>query len=219
MSLISAVTAPLSTYWQDFTSGQEKTGAQELASSGARSASQRAKEAYGGAGLASPVVRAAVQRAMQELGARGGDRVTFKEIAQYREEAEEEFSLRVRLELNDLGLPPETAYTLRLSSEGSISVACDDPAARDLINRYLAESPETCEQFGYIQALTNVDKAGRNPAAISASLHEAKASLRASVVEAFSAGALDAGLLDYASILADFQPSEVRFYTGLSRTV
>jgi hypothetical protein len=163
---------------------------------------------------------AAVQRAMEELQAQGGGRITFDKIADYRQQLEEEFSLRVRLELNDLGLPPETSYTLRLSSEGTISVDCDDPQARDLINRYLAESPEACEQFGYIQALANVGRACKSPAALSASLGEVRTELQASVVAAFTSEALNSGLMDYAAILADFQPSAAtRFYTGLSCTV
>jgi hypothetical protein len=226
MSLISAVSAVPQMYLQDFLSSREKEDASSqlaytgLASSGANGASGGAAGAYGGSGLASPVAQAAVQRAMEEMRSQGKDRVTFSEIAQYRQQLEEEFSLRVRLDLHDLGLPPETSYSLRMSSEGVISVACDDPWAKNLINRYLAESPQTCEQFGYIQALANVDRARQSPAALSASLLDAKAELQASVVAAFTTDALASGLMDYAAVLADFPSSSAtRFYTSLSYTV
>jgi hypothetical protein len=218
MSLVSSAGALPSPYWWQDLQEETTASAQNLFSSG--SASGRAKGVYGGSSLASPVAQAAVQRAMEELRAQGKDRVSFSEIAQYRQQMEEEFSLRVRLDLHDRGPPPETSYTLHLSSEGTVSVACDDPWAKDLINRYLSESPQTCEQFGYIQALANVDRARQSPAAISASLRDAKVELQTSVVAAFTSEALNSGLMDYAAILADFQSSAAtRFYTGLSYTV
>jgi hypothetical protein len=224
MTLISSVSAPSAAYPQEYlaSQGQGETSAQTFSGSLSSSAdaSARAAEAYGGSGLASSIVQAAVQRAMEELQAQGKDRVTFDDIAQYQRQLEEEFSLRVRLELYDRGLPLETSFSLRLSSEGVVSVACDDAAARELITRYLSESSQTCEQFGYIQALTNLNRAARNPAALGVSLREARAELRASAVTAFTE-AMSSGLTDYVSLLADFQSSSsgARFYTGISRTV
>lgn len=184
---------------------------------------KRAKNAYGGS-AATTTGQAALNRALQEMGTTNGT-ITFRDIAAYREKLETEFSAQVRVDLAKLGVSLDTDFTLTLTSEGKVQVACDDALAKQTIEKYLSDNPEVCEQFGYIQALSNLERARQSPAGSQAAweeLRNSKKAYQAQAVEAFFSDALSSGM-NYASILADFgsssSESSASFYTGLDFTV
>ncbi len=184
--------------------------------------SKKAQSAYS-TSASSSIGQAALQRALSEMETDGG-KVTFSQIAQYREELEAKFTASVRADLAQKGLPLDTEFSLSMNSNGSIDVLCDDAAAKEKIQQYLSENPKVCEQFGYIQALSNLDRARQSPAGSMAAWQEirnSKAELQTQAVEAFFNAALGTGM-DYSSLLASFGPGEdavTSFYTGLNFTV
>jgi len=192
-----------------------------------RASSQRAKNAYG-VSATSGVGQAALNKALSEMGAQGG-RVTFKDIAAHREKLETNFSIDMRLELAKEGVSMETDFTLTMNSEGKIEVSCDDALAKEKIEKYLEENPKVGDQFGYIQALSNLERARQSPAASSLVWQDVKnatAELQTQAVEMFFGDALASGM-NYSSLLASFDPftgsgsaaDVTSFYTGVSYTV
>lgn len=188
---------------------------------------RKAQNAYGGSG-ASSLGQAALRRALSEMNSSGG-RVTFADIASYRADLEEQFSAKTRLELLEQGVSLDTPFTLTMSASGDIQVQCDDALAKEKIQAYLEENPEICDQFGYIQALSNLERARQSSFGSSAALQEARDStfaMRSEAVEAFFGSAMNSGM-NYASIMAQFgsslgledASSAVSFYAGLDFTV
>lgn len=182
---------------------------------------KRAQSAYG-AGITSSIGQAALKRALAEMGASNG-KVTFDDIAKYQKELESTFSATTRVELAKLGVSPSTEFTLNISPEGKISVACDDQVAKEKIEKYLSDNPKVCEQFGYIQALANLDRAKQSPVGTAAgwqALKNTKMTLQAQAVEMFFGAAMDAGM-NFSSTLASFgEDSETAsYYTGVDYTV
>ena len=182
-------------------------------------ATKRAQNAYGSGGLSSSIGQAALKRALSEMGASGG-KVTFADIAAYQKELETSFSASVRVDLAKLGVSPETEFTLNISAEGAISVDCDDQVAKEKIEKYLSDNPKVCEQFGYIQALANLDRARQSPAAVRQDMRNTKAELQASAIESFFGNALSSGM-NFSSMLASFgsNGSEASYYTGVDYLV
>ena len=180
---------------------------------------KQAQNAYGGAGLASSVGQAALKRALSEMGVSGG-KVTFADIAAYQEQLETTFSAGLRVALAEQGVSPDTEFTLNISSDGVVSVSCDDAVAKEKIEKYLEDNPKVCEQFGYIQALANLDRARQSPAAVRQDMRNIKAELQASAIEAFFSNALNSGM-NFSSMLASFGAggSEASYYTGVDYLV
>ena len=119
----------------------------------------------------------------------------------------------------------ETEFSISMNADGAIDVICDDAAAKEKIQKYLADNPKVCEQFGYIQALSNLERARQSPAGSMAAWQEVrntKAELQTQAVEAFFNAAANTGM-DYSSILANFagggESAPASFYTGLNFTV
>lgn len=190
------------------------------------SRNSRAQNAYGGGGATSSIGQQALNRALSEMGAEGG--VTFKDIANYREQLETEFSLLMRKALAKEGVSLETEFSLTMDANGNVDVNCDDPMAKETIRAFLVENPEVCNQFGYIQALSNLERAGQSPAGVSAAwndLRSNKKAYQAAAVEAFFSEAMDSGM-NYSSLMANFgavtgddSSTNTSFYAGLSYTV
>lgn len=189
--------------------------------------SKRAQNAYGGS-ASSAIGQAALKKALSEMTANGGA-VTFKDVAEYREQLEAEFSVLLRVALAEKGVSLETEFTLNMDSDGKISVNCDDALAKETIQQYLADNPEACEQFGYIQALANLERARQSPAGASAAWQEARNATKefqAQAIEAFFDAALGSGM-GYSSLLATFTAASAgsdtaastSFYAGLNFTV
>lgn len=185
---------------------------------------KKAQAAYGGGGASSTVGQAALKKALAEMGASG--KVTFKEIAAYQEELEAQFSVTMRLDLMERGVSAETPFTLTMTPQGMVQVECDDPVAKSRIEEYLDENPEMCEQFGYIQALANLDRARQSPIGSREAwegVRNSKMEMQTQAVEMFFGEAADAGV-NYASLMASFgsrmglmntEESAATFYAGL----
>ena len=177
-----------------------------------------AKSQYEQPGVTSEMAQAALKKALAALQSQGEEFISFSKIAAYQKDLEESLSTSMRMDLFELGLPLETGFTMKMSSDGKISVDCEDPAAKAMIEKYLSDNPKVCEQFGYIQALANVERARQSPYTMGTAMSDAKAQLQASAVEAFMAGALGSGLMNYSDMLASFDGSggNAKFYAGLS---
>ena len=181
---------------------------------------RKAQNAYGGGSASSAIGQAALHRALSEMDSSGG-KITFSQVAAHREKLELEFTVSLRAALAKEGVPLETEFTLSMNADGKIDVLCDDPIAREKIWKYLADNPKACEQFGYIQALSNLERAKQSPAGSMAAWREvrsATAELQTQALEAFFGAAVNSGM-DYSPILASFGPggnSVASFYTGLN---
>lgn len=187
-------------------------------SSKVNSTVKNARNQYDQPSVTSEVAQAALKKALAELQAQGEEFISFSKIANYQKELEENLSLTMRMDLFELGVPLETDFTMKLSADGQISVICDDPAAKQAIEKYLSGNPKVCEQFGYIQALANVERARQSPFTIGTAMRDVQAQLQASAVAAFMSGALDSGLANYVDMMASFDGSSdsVKFYAGLN---
>lgn len=192
------------------------------------SRNSRAQNAYGlTSGPASTVGQAALNRALAEMNPTDGP-VTFKDIAAYREQIEKEFTASLRVALAKEGVSLETEFSLVMDANGNIDVNCDDPAAKEAIRAYMAENSEACDQFGYIQALSNLERARQSPAAGTAfwsELRDSRKAYQTQAVEAFFSDALSSGM-NYSSLMANFGAAtgedatdSASFYAGLSYTV
>ena len=153
------------------------------------------------------------------MGVSGG-KVTFADIAAYQKQLETTFSVELRVALAAKGVSPETEFTLNISSDGVVSVNCDDPVAKEKIEKYLEDNPKVCEQFGYIQALANLDRARQSPAAVRQDMRNTKAELQASAIESFFGNALSSGM-NFSAMLASFGAggNEASYYTGVDYLV
>ena len=230
MSVISGVNTASQAMLQNLFAQQNKENAPASGAASGNAASKAANKMntasgkYSSPGVSSEAAQAAVKKALAEMQADGEKHITFEKIAAYQKKLEEEFSTTVRADIYKLGVSLETEFSINMSSEGNISVNCADPAAKKVIEKYLSDNPKVCEQFGYIQALANVDRASRSPAALGTNLRDVKAGLQASAVEAFMSDALSSGVMDYSGLLADFGGSAgssggagaAKFYAGLN---
>jgi len=185
------------------------------------SQSRKVHSAYGGGSASSAVGQAALQRALSEMSGSGG-KVTFNQVAAHRENLELEFTVELRAALLKEGVSLETDFSLSMNADGKIDVICDDPLAKEKIQKYLAEHPKACEQFGYIQALSNLERAKQSPAGSMAAwkdVRSATAELQTQALEAFFGEAMNSGM-EYSSMLASFGAgggdAKAAFYTGLN---
>ena len=186
---------------------------------------EKARNAYGGSGVTT-LGQTAISRALVEMKSGGTGKVTFKDIAAHREKLETEFTLQVRVDLAKRGVSTDEEFTLIMTPDGKIQVDCADAAVKEKIERYLEEHQDTCEQFGYIQALSNLERARQSPAGRLAAWREVRDVGKAyqfQAVEAFFNEALCSGM-NYSSLMADFSASSssedsAGFYAGLDFTV
>ena len=174
-------------------------------------------------GLSSAVGQAALKRAFSEMGVSSSSKVTFDDIAEYQKKLEAEFSESFRKAVEELGVSSDTRFTLSVSAEGKITVNCDDAVAKGKIEKYLEENSKVRDQFSYIQALANLDRAKQSPAASSPAwkdMTSLKKAIRAEAVQMFFSDALNSGM-NYNSTLASFSSDSemAQYFTGLSYMV
>lgn len=199
-----------------FDSSQTMVSSNEMLSS---LQAKKAQESYG-SGASSAAGQAALRRALSEMG-NTGEKVTFKQIAEYRETLETKFSAQVRVDLAELGVSIDTPFSLNMTPDGKIEVLCDDALAKEKIEKYLADNPEVGEQFSYIQALANLERARQSPAASKTAWQDARNAtkeMQASAIEMFFGDAMKSGM-DYSSLLANFGAGEdatANFFAGLN---
>ena len=195
--------------------------------SGTLQSGTRARNAYS-ISATSGVGQAALKKALSEMGASGGQ-VTFKDIAAYQQQLQTRFTSDLRIDLYKKGVDLETEFTLNMTAEGKIEVLCDDPQARQTIQRYFEGNSDVCGQFGYIQALANLDRARQSPAGaanLMGSVLQSKKAIQVQAVEAFFDSALSSGM-SYGSLMATFtagnadsgETGSASFYAGISYTV
>jgi len=208
---------------QEARTASQATSGGTLASSNALLSSaqnKKAQSAYDGNRASSAIGQAALQRALSEMEGSGG-KITFKQIMEHKEKLELEFTVNLYAELFKQGVPLETEFSLSMDKNGKISVLCDDPIMKEKIEKFLADNPKMCEQFGYIQALSNLERAQQSPAStmsIWRDVRSSTAELQSQAIEAFFGAAIDSGM-DYSGIMANFAPSgnsKAVFYTGLN---
>ncbi len=202
-------------------SGAEKpsSGAQETVSASssraAASVRNKAAQAYG-AGMTSTVGQAAVKRAISEIQQLGGsDRVTFDMIREHREKLEKELSVLISGGLMLEGVDPETEFTLVATPEGAIEVNCADQAQKEKIEKFLEENPKVGEQFLYVQALGNLERAQASSGSIRnwSAMRDTKMQLESQAIEMFFAAAQESGM-GFASLVGEFSGEGGSFMLG-----
>ena len=201
----------------------------KLLQTSSQASSKRANNAYGGTiSASSGIGQAALNRALSEMGG-GSTRVTFSDIANYQKELESKFSKDLRLDLFEAGVSLDTEFSLNMTSEGEIQVLCNDPQAKLAIEKYLEENPEVCEDFGYIQALANLERAKQSPlgaAKLMDGVLQSKKEIQLQAVETFFDDALSSDM-KYSSLMATFASADsiddtasaTSFYAGIAFTV
>ncbi len=187
------------------------------------SAGKKSANSYYAQSASSSTGQAALKKALAALSAQGDGRVTFSDIEKYRQDLEKKLTATVRSGLTKAGLDPSVEFTLQMGTDGTVQVITNDPENKALIQKYLEANPKACEEFGYIQALSNLGRAKQAYSANSQQyISNVKAELQTSAVEAFFSNAMSSGNVNYASILASFNggsQESVSFYTGIDYRV
>lgn len=223
ISPLTYATPSLVDYLSGDASSQDtnEIGAENTAIRNATAQAKKAKSTYQSGGAGSVLGQAALKQAISEMQGTYEGKLTFDKIATYKKDLEDQFSAVVRVELAQRGVDPATEFTLNMDKNGLIEVHCDDPAAKRNIQDYLEKNPKVCGQFGYIQALANLDRAVQSPAGASwQNLREIKAELQASALDSFFGASLQS-TMSYAGVTAAFsgEDTPASFYAGISYKV
>ncbi|MDR3358778.1 MAG: hypothetical protein LBN96_08025 [Desulfovibrio sp.] len=98
--------------------------------------------------------------AMDAMGLDADSRVTFSQLAKYREQMQSEFNQGVSDGLKALGIEDTDSlrFTLQISDDGSLSVAGDSPD-KDKIQNFFDNNPELLKKYRQIEALNGIDAA------------------------------------------------------------
>ncbi|MDR1124605.1 MAG: hypothetical protein LBM64_00870 [Deltaproteobacteria bacterium] len=158
----------------------------------------------------------AIKKAVSELEADGNGRITFKMIQEYCSELEQNFEKGMRAAVSLAGVPDEVEFKLVANSKGEVEVQCDDPAAKAVIEEVLKEIPALEDEFKYIQALKNADKAQSSATASQhrLSLQATRAGLQQQAMEQFLTDIFSSGEIGYSSLLADFGAEGTDYFVG-----
>lgn len=162
----------------------------------------------------------ALSRALKEITPNASGRITFQMIEQHHAELKEEFTMAVRGALRQKELPEDTEFRLVSNSDGKIEVICDDPEAKKVIEELFAENEALTEQFHYIQALGNLDRAQLNvsPEHMNMNKQAFKAGLQAQAWQTFFEASMESGN-GYSSLMADFGLDSASYLLGANFTV
>lgn len=158
----------------------------------------------------------AMKKAISEIQADGNGRVTFKMIQEYCAELEQNFEKGMRAAVSLAGVPEDVEFKLVANSKGEVEVQCDDPACKAIIEEVLKEIPALEDEFKYIQALKNADKAQSSATASQhrLSLQATKAGLQQQAMEQFLTDVFSSGQIGYSSLLADFGTEGTDYFMG-----
>ncbi len=180
------------------------TSQEQTAASTSAGAGKRAQSAYGSS-ISSGAGQAAVKKALGEIEPNANGRITFDMISDHREKLEGEFSVLLAGGLMLDGVDPNVEFSLVAGSDGSISVRCDDAVEKEKIEKFLQENPKVGEQFLYIQALGNLERAQSGSAAVRnwEYMKNTKMELQSQAIEMFFSAA-QAGGLGFASLMGEF---------------
>ena len=186
---------------------------------GKNSNSGKVKSAYASS-ISATEAQKALKRAINELQQQGGDgMITFSKIAAYMEELEEEFTLALRMEMLLQGIPQDAEFWLVATSEGNIQVNCQDPEQKRQIENFFKDNPEMGEQFLYIQALGNLNRAQQSSLASGQfrNIQSMKSTVQAQALEAFFGADSSMG---YSSLIGDFTGGDMAsFMLGANFTI
>lgn len=158
----------------------------------------------------------AMKKAVSEIQADGNGRVTFKMIQQHCAELEQNFEKGMRAAAKLAGVPDDVEFKLVANSKGEVEVQCDDPTSKAILEEVLKEIPALEEEFKYIQALKNADKA-QNSATASQhrlSLQATKAGLQQQAMDQFLTDIFSSGEIGYSSLMAEFGLEDTNYFMG-----
>lgn len=187
-----------------------------------RSAKNNAYSAYG-ANMYSGIGQSAMQRAIDELKEKNGGSVTFGMIADYREQMEEDFKTIITAGLAMLGFEETDDFQMIATAEGEIEVMSDDPEVKAAVNFLLEDSAKLKEQFLYMQALGNIERA-KGVVSSQMQLQYTQASLASDAMDILlnggnfleQVGSLGVG---YSSLMASYSQSDIEYMMGTNYLV
>jgi hypothetical protein len=203
----------------DFLSGNAKTTengeSTGLGSSASLAAANKKIGAYG-AGVQSAAGMAAIKQALEEIEPDSSGRITFKMISEHRAKLEEDFTALVKAGLLLSGVDEQVEFKIVATPEGDMQIQCADPEQQARIEQFFKNVPELKEEFLYIQALGNMEKAQSSATASTHRLNTqaAKTGLQSQAMEIFFQDIFSSGL-GYSSLLADFDSGEdAEYFVG-----
>lgn len=199
------------------------TGETASAMLGGTSASAKTAYAAYGSNMYSGVGQSAMQRAIDELKEANGGKVTFGMVTDYRAELEEDFKKTMQLGLYAMGFEETEDFQMVASPEGKIEVLCDDAELKAAVEYMLQEMPELGEQFLYIQALGNIERAGSSMSSY-AQTQQAVASLQADAMDILLNGGnflnqISSLGIGYSALMANYSESDIQYMLGANYLV
>jgi predicted unusual protein kinase regulating ubiquinone biosynthesis (AarF/ABC1/UbiB family) len=174
------------------------------------------KKAYAGAygaSMQSEAGMAVIKQALEEIEPDSSGRITFNMIKEHRAELEENFTTMVKAGLLVSGVDQNVEFQLISTPEGEMQVQCDNPEQKAQIESFFKTIPELKDQFLYIQALGNMERAQTSATATTHRLNAqaTKAGLQSQAMETFFNDIFSSGM-GYSSLLANFDSEETADY-------
>lgn len=164
--------------------------------------------------------RESLATAIEAMKDAGYTRFTFSDIEKYRGELETNFSDTVKAGLEELGVDPDTDFSLVVDSSGKLSVVTKDSSDKAAIKKYFDDNPDLVDSYKNIQALSNLKKAQQKSSTDAAGyISGVKANLQAEAIQAFFAASDNNGS-DFSSLISNFSSnSSTSYYLGLNQKV
>lgn len=184
------------------------------------------KNAYSayGANMYSGPGQSAMQRAINEIKEKNGGAVTFGMVTEYREELEGDFKTVIMAGLAMLGLEDTDEFQMVATPDGEIAVMSDDPEVKAAVSFLLEETPKLKEQFLYIQALGNIERA-KGTMSAQAQMGYTQASLAGDAVDILLNGSAlleqfgSGGGLGYSTLMAQYSQNSIQYMLGANYMV
>ena len=95
---------------------------------------------------------------MNAMGLDGDSRVTFSQLAKYREQLQDEFNAAVGEGLRNAGIDPNVKFSVQLDACGNARISSSDEDAAKL-QAFFDENPEIIKKYKQIEALAGIDDA------------------------------------------------------------
>lgn len=186
------------------------------------SSTKNAYAAYGSS-MYSGAGQSAMQRAIQELKDKNGGTVTFSMVSDYRAEMEEDFKTLMMGGLALLGFEETDEFQMLATSDGTIEILSDNAEVKAAVEFMLEDSPKLQEQFLYIQALGNIERAKTavNP---QMQLQEARANLGSEAVDILLNGSnflnqVNSLGIGYSALMANYSQNNIQYTLGANYLV
>lgn len=193
-----------------------------LARAGGGGGSRNAYAAYG-ANMYSGAGQSAMQRAINELKENNGGAVTFNMVKDYRNDLEEDFKTVMMAGLAAMGFKETDEFQMVATPEGEIEILSDDPEVKAAVAFLLEETPKLKEQFLYIQALGNIERA-KGAMTTQAQMQYSQASLASDAVDLLLNGGnflnQIGGLgIGYSALMANYSMNDIQYMLGANYLV